>query len=57
VDYLRVIEEELDQHAEFIRRGLKRYKDNASILAKYKWLREYHRYTVEKWNERNHPKS
>jgi len=67
VDYLRVIEEELDerskypalldQHAEFIRHGLRRYKDNASILAKYKWLREYHRYTVEKWNERNHPKS
>jgi hypothetical protein len=67
VDYLRVIEEELDErseypalldeHAEFIRRGLRRHKDNASILAKYKWLREYHRYTVEKWNERNHPKS
>ena len=48
VDYLRVIEEELDdrreypalldQHYEFIKRGLKRYKDNASILAKYKWL-------------------
>jgi hypothetical protein len=67
VDYLRVIEEELDdrseypglldQHAEFIRRGLKRYKDNASILAKYKWLREYHRYTAKKWSQRNHPKS
>jgi hypothetical protein len=67
VDYLRVIEEELDerseypalldQHAEFIRSGLRRYKDNASILAKYKWLREYHRYTVEKWNERNHHNS
>jgi hypothetical protein len=67
VDYLRVIEEELDerseypalldQHAEFIRRGLKRYKGNASILAKYKWLREYHRYTVTKWKERNRPKS
>jgi hypothetical protein len=66
VDYLRVIEEELDerseypamldQHYEFIKRGLKRYKDNASILAKYKWLREYHRYTVKKWEERNRRK-
>ena len=66
VDYLRVIEEELDerseypglldQHEEFIKRGLKRYKDDASILAKYKWLREYHRYTVRKWEERNRPK-
>ncbi len=63
VDYLRVIEEELDersqypglleQHEEFIKRGLKRYKDNQSILPKYKWLREYHRYTVKRWTERN----
>jgi hypothetical protein len=66
VDYLRVIEEEiderseypalLDQHNEFIKSGLKRYKGNASILAKYKWLREYHRYTVKKWEERNRSK-
>ena len=63
VDYLLVMEEELDergeypalleQHDEFIKRGVKRYKDNASILAKYKWLREYHRYTVKKWEQRN----
>jgi hypothetical protein len=63
VDYLRVIEEELDersqyprlleQHEEFIKRGLKRYKDNESILPKYKWLREYHRYTLKRWTERN----
>jgi len=63
VDYLRVIEEELaersqypgllEQHEEFIKRGLKRYKDNESILPKYKWLREYHRYTVKRWAERS----
>lgn len=66
VDYLRVIEEELDdrseypalldQHDDFIKHGLKRYKDNASILSKYKWLREYHRHTVKKWEERNRRK-
>jgi hypothetical protein len=66
VDYLRVIEQELDdrsayptlldQHDEFIKRGLRRYKQSASILAKYKWLREYHRYTVKKWEERNRSK-
>jgi hypothetical protein len=63
VDYLRVIEEELgersqypgllEQHGQFIKTGLKRYKDNESILPKYKWLREYHRYTVKRWKERN----
>lgn len=63
VDYLRGIEEELDersefpgvleQHQEFIKRGLTRYKDDQSILPKYKWLREYHRYTVKRWKERN----
>ena len=66
VDYLRIIEQELDdrseypalldQHDEFIKRGLRRYKQSASILAKYKWLREYHRYTVKKWEERNRSK-
>ena len=63
VDCLRVIEEELDerseypelleQHEEFIERGLKRYKDNESILPKYKWLREYHHYTMKNWTNRN----
>jgi hypothetical protein len=63
VDYLRVIEEELDersqysglleQHDQFIIRGLSRYKSNESILPKYKWLREYHRYTVKRWKDRN----
>lgn len=66
VDYLRIIEQELDdrseypalldQHDEFIKRGLRRYKQSASILAKYKWLREYQRYTVKKWEERNRSK-
>jgi hypothetical protein len=66
VDYLRVIEQELDdrseypallgKHDEFIKRGLKRYRSKPSILAKYKWLREYHRYTTKKWEERNRAK-
>ncbi len=43
----------LEQHQDFIKRGLTRYKDDESILPKYKWLREYHRYTVNKWKERN----
>jgi hypothetical protein len=42
----------LEQHEEFVKNGLRRYKGNESILAKYKWLREYHRYTVERWKER-----
>ncbi|MGH9434055.1 MAG: hypothetical protein ACRD3T_21205 [Terriglobia bacterium] len=58
VDYLRVIEDELDErseyprlperHEEFIKRGLKQYKDNESILPQYKWLREYHSDTVNR---------
>lgn len=67
VDYLRVIEEELDDRSEypsllnrhdaFIKQGLTRYKDNVSVLPKYKWLREYHRHTVKRWKERSRPKS
>jgi hypothetical protein len=63
VDYLRILEGELDEpadyprllglHDEFIKRGLKRYKGKASVLSKYKWLREYHRHTVKVWQERN----
>jgi len=66
VDYLRIIEQELDdrseypalleQHEDFVKRGLKRYQSKPSILSKYKWLREYHRYTLKKWGERNCPK-
>jgi hypothetical protein len=65
VDYLRVLEGELDEpgdyprllelHSEFIANGFKRHKDKASVLSKYKWLREYHRYTVEEWRKRNRP--
>jgi hypothetical protein len=67
VDYLRIIEEELDdrsqyptmldRHEDFIKRGLKLYRDNSSVLPKYKWLREYHRYTVKRWSDRRRPKS
>lgn len=66
VDYLRIIEQELDdrseysalldKHNEFIKRGLKRYRGKPSIVAKYKWLHEYHRYTAQQWEERNRPK-
>lgn len=63
VDYLRVIEEELDErseypewlkrHEEFIEQGLADHKQNPSILAKFKWLREYHNRTAKKWFSRN----
>lgn len=62
VDYLRILEGELDEpadyprllglHDDFIKRGLKRYKGKASVLSKYKWLREYHRHTVKILQER-----
>lgn len=62
VDYLRVVASELDdpsqyadfleKHKQFIDKGLRRYKANASVLPKYKWLREYHRATVRHWRER-----
>jgi hypothetical protein len=67
VDYLRVVESELDdprQYAEFLKKhkalidqGLRRYKANASVLPKYKWLREYHRTTLKYWRERRSRKS
>jgi hypothetical protein len=65
VDYLRVVESELndpsqyvgflDKHRELIEKGLRRYKTNASVLPKYKWLREYHRQTIKQWRERRKP--
>jgi hypothetical protein len=64
VDYLRILEGELDEpgdyprllelHNEFIKQGMQRYKGKASVLPKYKWLREYHRYTVNEWRKRRH---
>lgn len=63
VDYLRILEGELDEpedyprllgvHSEFIGQGLKKYAAKASVLPKYKWLREYHRHTVNEWKRRN----
>lgn len=65
VDYLRVIEEELDdrseypsclkRHEEFIDQGLADYRQSVSILAKFKWLREYHNRTAKRWFSRNRP--
>jgi hypothetical protein len=62
VDYLSVIEDELDnpeeypslldRHQEFIEEGITQYKNDASILPKYKWLREYHRHTVARLKNR-----
>jgi hypothetical protein len=62
VDYLRVVQSELndprqyagflEKHKEFIDKSLRRYKANASVLPKYKWLREYHRQTLGDWRER-----
>src|SRR5258708_6128572 len=62
VDYLRVIEEELDdrskypsyldQHQEFIAFNLAQYSGNPSILQKYKWLQEYHDSTASAWKKR-----
>jgi len=62
VDYLRVVEGELGdpsqyaeflaKHKRFIENGLSRYKTNASVLPKYKWLREYHRQTIHYLKER-----
>jgi hypothetical protein len=67
VDYLRVIEHELDDRSQyqsllvsyeaFITEGLERYRENPSILPKYKWLREYHRHIVKRWREQNRTKS
>lgn len=65
VDYLRVIEEELDdrseypsylrRHEEFVEQRLTDYRENSSILPKFKWLREYHNRTAKKWFSRNRP--
>jgi hypothetical protein len=65
VDYLRAIEEELDdrgeypgylkRHEEFIRHGLAEHRQNASVLAKFKWLREYHNHTTTRWSSSNRP--
>jgi hypothetical protein len=59
VDYLRVIKEELDdrseypshlkRHEEFIEQGLADHRQSPSILAKFKWLREYHNRTAKRW--------
>ncbi|MGH9488888.1 MAG: hypothetical protein ACRD17_00130, partial [Terriglobales bacterium] len=59
VDYLRILKDELDEpedypqllelHSEFIQKGLEKYAAKASVLPKYKWLREYHRRTVDEW--------
>lgn len=59
VDYLRSIEGELDdrseyaryldRHEEFIENGVAEHRNDAGVLAKFKWLREYHRHTVENW--------
>jgi hypothetical protein len=60
VDYLRAIEGELDdrgeypgyltRHEEFIEHGLAEYRQSASVLAKFKWLREYHNHTARRWS-------
>lgn len=62
VDYLRILEDELDEpedyprllelHNQFIKDGMERHKGNASVLQKYKWLREYHSHTVNRWRKR-----
>jgi len=64
VDYLRILEGELDEpgdypgllelHNEFIKQGMQRYKGRASVLPKYKWLREYHRRTVNESRKPRH---
>jgi hypothetical protein len=63
VDYLRAIEEELDDrdeyprylklHEEFIEQGLVEHRQNASVLPKFKWLREYHNHTAKNWTSKN----
>jgi hypothetical protein len=57
VDYLRVMEGELEEpskyssyllwHQEFIAQGLLKYRRDASVVSKFKWLKEYHDSTVQ----------